>query len=162
MRCCVSAVDFDKEIVRVYKMLMSISERCYYPHDTELAHDLASDTVVKALEARDRFDDKRPMLPWCRTIMRNLFLTSVIRGRRCVPLGDHDAEGGTEADQRVMMRQELTAIGRMMRSSVSVKTLVEFAKGYSVHEISVRHGVPPGTVMRRVHDARRMVRVMLG
>ena len=53
-------MNFDTAIVEAYYSLLTIASRYYY-HD-DRAHDLAADTVVRALEARDRYDETRPLL----------------------------------------------------------------------------------------------------
>ena len=138
----------------VYFSLIAIARRYYY-HD-ERAHDLAADTVVKALEARDRYDG-RPLLAWCRAIMRNLWLNT--QSRLCVVntqrLGEWDEAGGVESDQLARVNEVLAIVREMKDRSVAVETLVDFARGYSLDEIATARGVPVGTVKRRIHDARQ-------
>ena len=141
-------MDFDRAIVEAYYALLAIARRQYY-HDGR-AHDLAADTVVRALEARDRYDG-RPLLAWCRAIMQRLSTTCT------QPLGEWDEPGGVEADQRAIVDDILTAVGDMERRSVAVGTLMDFARGYSQQEIATARSVPLGTVKRRIHDARKML-----
>ena len=145
-------MDFDEAIVAVYFSLIAIARRYYY-HD-ERAHDLAADTVVKALEARDRYDG-RPLLTWCRAIMRNLWRNyqqrlSTVNTQR---LGEWDEPGGEEADQMTMVNDVMGIVNEC--SSVSVDTLMDYARGYSIAEIASSRSVPEGTVKRRIHDARK-------
>lgn len=145
-------MDFDEAIVAVYFSLIAIARRYYY-HD-ERAHDLAADTVVKALEARDRYDG-RPLLAWCRAIMRNLWRNyqqrlSTVNTQR---LGEWDEPGGEEADQMTMVNDVMGIVNEC--SSVSVDTLMDYARGYSIAEIASSRSVPEGTVKRRIHDARK-------
>lgn len=149
-------MDFDRAIVEAYYALLAIARRQYY-HDGR-AHDLAADTVVRAIEARDRYDG-RPLLAWCRAIMRNLFLNE--EQKLCTSctqrLGNWDEPGDDEADQRAIVNDILTAVGDMERKSVAVSTLMDFARGYSQQEIATARSVPIGTVKRRIHDARKML-----
>lgn len=149
-------MDFDRAIVEAYYALLAIARRQYY-HDGR-AHDLAADTVMRALEARDRYDG-RPLLAWCRAIMRNLFLNERQRlSTTCTQrLGEWNEPGGVEADQRAIVDDILTAVGDMERRSVAVGTLMDFARGYSLQEIATARSVPLGTVKRRIHDARKML-----
>ncbi len=150
-------MNFENEIVAVYFQLIKIAETYYY-HD-ERAYDLAAETVRRALEARDLYDDRYPLLTWCRAIMRNLWknteqkLSNVSTQR----LGDWDVPGGEEADQRVIVNDVLSVIQKLQTRSVAVPALVDFAEGYSMAEIAAARGVPLGTVKRRIHDARKMV-----
>jgi RNA polymerase sigma-70 factor (ECF subfamily) len=152
-------VNFEKEIVEVYFALIAIAERSYYPHDKERAHDLAADAVEKALKARESYDVSRPLLPWCRAIMRNLWMNTEQRleNVNTQRLGEWESEGGVVADQCAIVHDVIDLINRLRRRSVSVDSLVEFAKGYSLDEIATSRGLPLGTVKRRIHDARVML-----
>lgn len=149
-------MNFDAAIVDVYFALIKLARRYY---NDERAYDLASDTVVRALEARDRYDETRPLLAWCRVIMRNLWTNTEhkLSVTRTQPLGDWDEPGGEEADQRARVNDILVIVRGLEARSVSVATLVEVAKGYSLGEIASAKGVPLGTVKRRVHDARKLL-----
>lgn len=150
-------MNFDTAIVEAYYSLLMIARRYYY-HD-ERAHDLAADTVLRALEARARYDESRPLLAWCRVIMRNLWANrqqklSVTHTQR---LGEWDEPGGEEADQRVRVNEILGIARDLKKRSVAVGTLMEVARGYSLQEVATARGVPLGTVKRRVHDGRKML-----
>ena len=142
--------------MEVYFSLIKIAERYY--HD-ERAYDLAAETLLRALEARDRYDDSRPLLTWCRAIMRNLWLNTKqkLSSTQTQRLGEWDEPGGEEADQRARVNDILAVVCDLQDNSVAVATLMDFAKGYSLGEIATARGVPLGTVKRRMHDARKML-----
>lgn len=152
-------MDFDRDIVPVYFTLMAEARR--YFRD-ERAKDLAAEAVTRAIEHRDAYDG-RPLLTWCRVIMRNLWVNTVTKldARNTVPLGDWDTDGGEPADMLAIVGETMAVINSMRSRSVSVATLVEFASGYSVAEIARTSGVPVGTVKRRVHDGRALLAKML-
>jgi len=148
-------VDFDREIVRVYFALQQMAK---YYHD-ENAHDLASEAVTRALEHRECYDPTRPLLAWCRAIMRNLWLNAGQKLERLntVRLGDWETDGGEETDQRTITGEMEVLISEARSRSVSVDTLMDFAEGYSLNEIADARGLPLGTVKRRIHDGREML-----
>lgn len=152
-------MDFESVIVDCYFALIDMARRQYY-HD-ERAFDLASETVRKVLEARDRYDG-RPLMAWCRVVMRNEYLNQVSRlsHRRTVRLGSYDAAGGPGADQRALTSDLLAAVETCRRKSVCVDALALNAEGYTYGEIADMTGKPVGTVKRRIHEARRMLREM--
>ena len=151
---CSRRAAFDRDIVPVYFTLMGEAHRF-----GTWGEDLAAEAVTRALEHRGSYDG-RPMLPWCRTIMRNLWLNS-LRRRQHVPLGDCDAVGGEAADQRAIVAELLGLVTGAVSSSVSVRTLMEFSSGRSVAEIAESSGLPVGTVKRRIHDGRaRLAKVI--
>ena len=125
----------------------------------ERAHDLAAEAVTRALEHRDCYDPTRPLLAWCRAIMRNLWINAAqkLETRNTVPMGDDDAQGGVQPDVVVENNEVLSVVQCMCTASVAVDTLYEFAQGYSLAEIAERRGIPLGTVKRRIHDGREML-----
>lgn len=159
LRKCYKPADFDRDIVAVYFALMGEARRYYRD---ERAHDLAAEAVTRALEHRGSYDG-RPLLSWCRAIMRNLWINtaSTLEPRITVPLGDWDTAGGEAADQRAIVGQLNELVTGATNRSVSVATLVEFASGRSVAEIAKASGIPSGTVKRRVHDGRAMLAKLL-
>ena len=148
---------FDEAIVEVYFSLIKIAETYYYRD--ERAYDLAAEAVRRALEARDRYDDRRPLLTWCRAIMRNLWRNTEqkLSTTQTQRLGEWDEPGSEEADQRARVNDVLAIVRDLQPHSVSVATLMDYAKGYSVAEIATASNVPLGTVKRRIHDARKML-----
>ena len=149
-------MDFDRDIVAVYHALQIIARM--YCRD-ERAHDLAAEAVTRALEHRECYDPTRPLLAWCRAIMRNLWINAGQRleARCTVPMGDEDAQGGVRPDVVVENKEVLSTVQCMCTASVAVDTLYEFAQGYSLAEIAARRGIPLGTVKRRIHDGREML-----
>lgn len=149
-------MDFDREIVAVYdKLLKAASSYCR----DDGAHDLAAEAVTRALEHRDCYDPSRPLLSWCRAIMRNLWINAGCRleNVNTVRMGDEDCEGGAPPDVVTENDEVLKIIRSMCGASVAVETLLEFAQGYSLAEIAERRGIPLGTVKRRIHDGRAML-----
>lgn len=153
-------MDFDREIVAVYdKLLQSASLYCH----GEGAHDLAAEAVTRALEHRDCYDPSRPLLSWCRAIMRNLWINGCrkLENLNTVRMDDEDCEGGAPPDVVTENNEVLSTVQCMCTASVAVDTLVEFAQGYSLAEIADRRGIPLGTVKRRIHDGRAMLHKVL-
>jgi hypothetical protein len=72
-------------------------------------------------------------------------------------LGDWECDSGVRTDQCAIVHDVIDLINRLRRRSVSVDSLVEFAKGYSLDEIATARGLPLGTVKRRIHDGRKML-----
>lgn len=151
---------FEEDIVDVYYSLITIAERYYY-HD-ERAYDLAAEAVARAWEARDRYNG-RPLLTWCRAIMRNLWRNTEQRlsSTHTQRLGEWDEPGGDEADQMARVNEILAIIDVWKRKSVAVETLMDFAAGYSIAEIAEARRLPEGTVKRRIHDARKLLKKLI-
>ena len=149
-------MDFDREIVAVYDKLLQTAS--FYCRD-DGAHDLAAEAVTRALEHRECYDPSRPLLSWCRAIMRNLWINGCrkLENVNTVRMGDEDCEGGAQPDEVAENSEVMSVVHGMCTASVAVDTLLEFAQGYSLAEIAARRGIPLGTVKRRIHDARELL-----
>ena len=71
---------FDREILELRPALQAFARRLLR-QDTDV-DDLVQETIVKALSARDRFQDGTNLKAWLFTIMRNSFNTRWRRSRR--------------------------------------------------------------------------------
>jgi len=98
------------------------------------AEDLAQDVLLRAYLASDRFDGAHPRA-WLLTIMRNTHLNRV-RVRRPLLLLDPDRHDDA-------------------RAGFPGATRLESAEDAAARSL----GIPPGTVMSRLHRARRRIRL---
>jgi RNA polymerase sigma-70 factor (ECF subfamily) len=136
------------------------------------AEDLVQDSLIRAYRAIDRFDGRHPRA-WLLTILRN---THINRNRRRRPelLHDPDTEmdrlattsAGDEYDPEALVVspvfdnavvRALEDLPERFRSAVE---LVDLA-GLSYQDAADQLGVPVGTVMSRLHRARRRMRTQL-
>lgn len=133
------------------------------------AEDLVQDTLVRAYRSIGRFDGRHPRA-WLLTILRN---THINRNRRRRPalLGDPDlppaprnepvADECTDASVDAAFDAEITAaLAALDEPFRSVVQLVD-VDGLSYAEAAEVLGIPTGTVMSRLHRARRRIRVRL-
>ena len=132
------------------------------------AEDLVQDTLLRAYQGVDRFDGAHPRA-WLLTIMRN---AEINRHRRRRPdlMRDPDAEmarlasqagPGTLTDDLALAQQfdgvVHTAFMALPENFRRVLELVDI-DGLSYAEAAQLLGVPEGTVMSRVHRARKRIR----
>lgn len=132
------------------------------------AEDLVQDTLVRAYKAVDRFDGRHPRA-WLLTILRNTNLNRV--ARRTVDVvprtdGARDAVDRTPStdagpEEQTMERtfdavvaRELTALPEQMRAVIEMVDM----DGLRYQEAADALGIPVGTVMSRLHRARRRMR----
>lgn len=154
------------EVVVLYRVALTITAQ---PADAE---DVVQDTLLRAYQACDRFDGAHPRA-WLLTILRN---ANVNRHRRRRPelLDDPDAaleRLAATPGQRAGEPEE-AVVGPMFEAVVeqvfealperfrSVVRLVDI-DGLTYAEAAVALGVPPGTVMSRLHRARGHIRSRL-
>lgn len=137
--------------------------------DATEAEDLVQDALVRAFRALDRFDGRHPRA-WLLTILRN---THYNRRRKRTPdlledevaqrLPDPDDSADGTADKALASGfQPLVkeALGKLSLRHRQVIALVDLDQ-LTYREAAELLGVPPGTVMSRLHRARAKVRAHL-
>ena len=129
--------------------------------DREEARDLAQEAFARAFHAMPRFRLGRPFLPWFLTILDNLCRSYLRRRRPEIGL-DHAPEpasdGGMRSiDQRILLERGLAGLSEDQRRVVVMRDV----EGYVHREVAERLGIPEGTVMSRLHTARRHLRRFL-
>ena len=118
------------------------------------------DAFIKAYQNFGRFDLKRKFGPWLLTIVRNQsidFLRKRNRNRtHDLPavLPDHSAQKGTE--RRLMRLDIKAAMSRLAAHQREIIFLKDY-QGHSYAEIAQIQEIPIGTVMSRLHHARKKV-----
>ena len=132
------------------------------------AEDLVQDTLLRAYRAVDRFDGRYPRA-WLLTIMRNAQINRV-RRKRPELMHDPDETMARVADESAdaadaetqIMDQTLAAPIESALNALSEKfrLVVELV---DINELSYKEaadvlGIPVGTVMSRLHRARRNIR----
>lgn len=153
------------EIEVLYRVARSITRN---PTDAE---DLVQDTMVRAYNAILRFDGRHPRA-WLLTIMRNAQINRV-RRRRPGLLQDPDATMAQLADEDsgelgpeglvvepVFDAAVEKALATLPDKFRAVVELVDI-QGLSYQEAADALGVPTGTIMSRLHRARRRIRTHL-
>lgn len=133
------------------------------------AEDLVQDTLIRAYKAIDRFDGRHPRA-WLLTILRN---TNINRNRRRRPelLRDPDVQlerlaqspeddEAARPDRFVDLEFDAdleTALASLNEPFAEVIELVDI-DGLAYAEAAEVLGIPVGTVMSRLHRARKKIR----
>ncbi|MCK4411952.1 MAG: sigma-70 family RNA polymerase sigma factor [Candidatus Eisenbacteria sp.] len=136
--------------------------------NAEDALDLSQEAFVRAFRAISRFDPARPFYPWFYRILRNLCWNHLGRAARLheVPLrDDFDRADARPRPDAQLERQELRAsvweaLRKLKPNDREILILREF-QGLTYAEIAAVLGIPQGTVMSRLHQARRRLRERL-
>ena len=132
------------------------------------AEDLVQETLVRAYKAVDRFDGRHPRA-WLLTILRNTNLNRVTkRTVEVVPrsdgarkAADHTPSSDAGPEEATVDRtfdavveRELATLPEPMRAVIEMVDM----DGLSYQESADVLGVPVGTVMSRLHRARKRMR----
>lgn len=126
------------------------------------ADDLLQDACTTALQKWQQYDPSQPMDRWMFRVVRNLWV-SEIRKRKV-----RHGQGHVPAEEATELRVESNADNVLTAQQVRVKVkdlhpdlaeplMLVCAEGYSYRETSDLLGVPIGTVMSRIHRARKML-----
>lgn len=153
------------EIDVMYRVAMSLTR------NSADAEDLVQDALLRAYRAIHRFDGRYPRA-WLLTILRNAQVNRV-RRKRPELLRDPDATMERVADTSAGARgtEELvvdmgfdpaveSAFESLSDKFRDVITMVDI-EGLSYQEAADRLGVPVGTVMSRLHRARKRIKKQL-
>jgi RNA polymerase sigma-70 factor, ECF subfamily len=135
--------------------------------DWELARDLSQDAFLKAYRALGSFDITSPFMPWFYRILRNTCMDQLRRkGRFRTVLEKITLTKSSRGDLREeISRSDLSAIVRKAIDCLKDKDreIIELRhfSGLSYDEMSELLDIPRGTVMSRLHYARRVLHDVL-
>lgn len=141
--------------------------------DPDDALDIAQDALLRVFTHLDRFEPGRAVQPWLATIVRNR-ARDLLRRRRRRPVEPLDDDGGetrrevvdrapgpeAAAAERQLQARVWRALGELAEPHREILVLRDY-QDLSYDEIAHVLGVPLGTVMSRLHRARRALRELL-
>lgn len=141
--------------------------------DPDDALDAAQDSLLRLFDSFSRFDPSRPLRPWLARIVRNRAL-DLRRRRRARPTLSLDslldaglpeaaaATAGPEerAERRELQRRIWRALRELSPAHREILVLRDY-QDLSYQEIAAVLAIPVGTVMSRLHAARRSLRQAL-
>lgn len=133
--------------------------------DADRADDLVQDTVLKAWNSLDSFQEGTNLRAWLFTILRNTYFSECRRRRREVP--DHDGEYVAQLCEppaqhgHVDTQDLLKALALLTEDQREALVLVG-AEGFAYEEAARICGCAVGTIKSRVNRARNRLAVLLG
>jgi RNA polymerase sigma-70 factor (ECF subfamily) len=139
----------------------------------EDAADVAQDALLKFFTTLERFESHRPVQPWLFRIVRNR-VVDVARRQRIRRADSLDELGATRepaapgeaspelrAQRRQLQARLWQAVHALPDKQREILVLRDY-QDLSYAEISTVLGIPKGTVMSRLHGARKALRDSLG
>lgn len=137
--------------------------------DTEDANDLLQDTMLKALQYKDKFAESTNLKAWLYTIMKNTFINNYRRKVKTRQIIDNSKEL-----YLLNLPQSNTSISPLSRiAEKDIKheidsldeelriPFVRYFEGYKYKEIAEELNIPIGTVKSRIFLARKKLIVSL-
>ncbi len=157
---------FETYVLPEIQMLLHVAKtltKNYYD-----AEDLVQETMLKAYKGIEAFDGKFPRA-WLITIMRNTLINKT-RKRRPDLLKDGDEADNISAvaaetpdrqvESQLFVDAVMKAAKRLPNQMLEVVQLID-VDGLSYPEASLALSIPLGTVMSRLHRARKLIRESL-
>lgn len=138
----------------------------------EDALELAQESFARAYKAMHRFDTRMPLYPWLYRIIKNACLNHLAKRRRrgeislsALMASGYDPparDGGPLEDaERGELRHAIAAALDRLSPDHREILVLRHLQELSYAEIASCLGVPQGTVMSRLHAARRKLRALL-
>ena len=159
-----SPADFKSEMIsllpRLRRFAMSLT------HSGPDADDLLQDACSAALQKWQQYDPSQPLDRWLFRIVRNLWISEI--RKRKVRLGQGQVPAEDASELRVESKVDDVIVAQQVREEVahldddlSQPLLLVCAEGYSYKEVSELLDIPIGTVMSRIHRARKLLMARL-
>jgi len=135
-----------------------------YTGNKEDAMDVVQDAFIRAYQSLSRFDLSRDFGPWLLTIVRNLCI-DLLRKRKKqttqdLPFVLPDNRKGRRADEKLLRQEVWETLNRMEPHQREIIFLKDY-QGHSYAEIAEITEIPLGTVMSRLHHARKKLARMV-
>lgn len=129
-----------------------------YLRDREEAKDVVQDAFIKAYQNLGKFSVQRRFGPWLLTIVRNLSIDLIRKRKRISPEGLPEVVPDPGSAERTMQKVLKGEVWEALQGLSPEQSEIIFLKDYQGHsyaEISEIVGIPLGTVMSRLHHARK-------
>jgi RNA polymerase sigma-70 factor, ECF subfamily len=136
------------------------------------ALELSQDAFVRAFKAMDRFELDRPFYPWLYRIIKNTCFNHLKKKKRrgessldsmmekgydARDAGPGPRQAAAQSGLQSCIREAMDALSKEHQEILRLRHFLEF----SYAEIAEQLNVPQGTVMSRLHGARKALRNVL-
>lgn len=126
------------------------------------ADDLLQEACTTALQKWQQYDPSQPFDRWMFRVVRNLWISEIRKRKVRQGEGQINAEDATElraagsADEVLEAKQVRGKVADLDQE-LSQPLMLVCAEGYSYREVAELLGIPIGTVMSRIHRARKQL-----
>lgn len=124
------------------------------------ADDLVQEACLRALSRSDQWDPSQPLDRWMFRITRNLWISEIRKrtvriGQGQVPADETHELVSNESGEASVMAGQLQDQIAALPEELSAILLTVSVEGYSYAEAAALFDIPIGTVMSRIHRARK-------
>jgi RNA polymerase sigma-70 factor (ECF subfamily) len=124
------------------------------------ADDLVQEACLRALSRADQWDPTQPLDRWMFRITRNLWISEIRKrtvriGQGQVPADETHELVSNDSGEASVMAGELHSQIAALPEELSAILLTVSVEGYSYAEAAQLFDIPIGTVMSRIHRARK-------
>ena len=131
----------------------------YLTDDTNYIDDIVQDTILKAIDNKEKFRRDDNFNGWLSSIMHNTYLNTITREQRYVNISTYDCYE-QEYHDSIFEYKELLGIVATLPSHLYTPFEM-YASGYKYCEIADIMHIPIGTVKTRIHLARKALKEVL-
>lgn len=156
--------DFERELIALQGKLRSYAYLLL--PQKEDAEDLIQETLLRALENRERYNENVNFKGWLYTIMHNTFINICKAKKYCLFLSMSDGNAGAEiaqamefADDEYSYKEVCQVIDELPENLRVVITMR--LKGFKYLEIANHTGMPIGLVKSRLFYGKKKLKEML-
>ena len=157
---------FRQLVERHYRIVLNVAFRAF--GSEAAAEDCAQDVFIKVHQRLGSYRADTPFIHWLHRVAANTVTDALRRRRADVSLeslvheapsesGD-PAEAAARHEQRKAVRQAMASLPGRLRDAIVLQVFHEL----SYQEIAQVLEIPLGTVMSRLHNAKRLLRARLG
>ena len=163
-----TAIEFTNQVQTLSYSLKPVALNL--TRDLDDAKDLIQETLVKALQNKEKFKAGTNLKAWLYTIMRNSFINNYNKiTKRSTTLDNTDQITFMSTDDRFVAHNGATASFALSDINRAIEHLNEeyrtpfmmYYTGYKYLEIADKLQIPIGTVKNRIHIARKELKEML-
>lgn len=157
--------DFEQELIGLQGKLRNYAYLLF--PQKEDAEDLLQETLLKALENRDRYNENVNFKGWLYTIMHNTFVNICKSKKCCLFLSLSDENIGADITRTMedfvadeLSFEEVCQIVDELPENLRVVLSMRL-KGFKYLEIAAHTGIPLGLVKSRIFYGKKMLKEML-
>lgn len=159
---------FQKKLLALQNNLLSFA--IILTSNRDDAYDLLQDTVLKALDNKDKYMDNTNFKGWVFTIMRNIFINNYRRAARAQTVVDTTddlyhlnlpQDSGIASPEHSYAVTEINEAINGFSDDYRIPFSMHLA-GYRYAEVAKHMNLPVGTIKSRIYYARQRLRRQLG